>query len=139
MPWRQALSYLTSPDRINTTLAWIAAVLVVVGSCFHSYWVCTNLVAEREQHRDWLQNTYAELSKVTNDEIAAARMAIDRSTEFNKEMRRELDLRENRMALSTDKIEALAVALDWQAREFRKAALTFINSIEKGKHNAGTE
>jgi hypothetical protein len=114
-----------------------ACIIVVIASSvglgisvWHGFRVCTLLVNERNAHETWMQGAFEEHTKTTTDAIHTATLAIDRQTQFNETMRRELEMREEEIKATANKVETIALALEWQAREFRKAALTFIRAQE---------
>jgi hypothetical protein len=113
----------------------IFAVLVSVASLGHSYWVCTRLASERQSHKEYMEST----SKTQNDLIVAAintsTLAIQAQNNFTTEMRKELTAREAALIGAVERVEKIALALEWRAREFQKAALSHYRLLEKQTAN----
>jgi hypothetical protein len=115
-----------------------ACIIVVIASSvglgisvWHGFRVCTLLVSERNAHETWMQGKFVEHTKTTTDAIHTATLAIEKQTQFNETMRQELLLREQTIVETAKRIETVALALEWRAREFQKAALSFYRAQEK--------
>lgn len=123
---KRILEAITTPQGLVVVIALVLS----CGAVGHSYWVCRNLRSEREGHETYMTGTAAEQSKQIIDALHKVELATQAQTEFNREMRRELAVREAAIAEMVKRIEAIALALEWRAREFQKAALTFMRAVE---------
>jgi hypothetical protein len=109
----------------------IGCVLLCIGALFHSYWLCRNLVDERTANRTYIETTAKAQNDLLVAAINASTLAIQSQTNFNAEMRRDLDAREAALIRAAEKVEMIALALEQRARDVQKAALMAFRAAEK--------
>lgn len=119
-------------DGVTTDKGMVIVTLlaVTIGALGHGYWVCTTLAEERAEHRTYMNTTSEARHREMILALNASTAATNAQTQFNRELRHDLDRREGVIISATNKIEALLVSAEWQFREFRKAALAFVRAQE---------
>lgn len=121
---------------LQTPVGLLVGVLLVIclgiacGSLGHQYWICTTLAGERLEHRDYIERTAAAMSAAQVAALNKVDTTIGNQTELLKEMRREQASREASIVAAGNRIETIATALEWRAREFQKAALQYLREHE---------
>lgn len=120
----------------------VCCITALIGMGVHSFWVCTNLAKERLEHKLYIETTANNHTQLVIAALHEVRLATQAQTDFTKEMRRELALREQTIVNSASRLEGITMAvinkveaIDFQLREFRKAALAFYRKMEDGGGN----
>ena len=117
---------LQTPIGVLVSALIVICLAIAVGSLGHQYWLCTTLAGERRDHKSYIEGFAAKMNAAHIAALNKVDQTIEKQTAILNQMRNEQAEREGKIVSSGERIEAVAVALEWRAREFQKAALQYL-------------